>query len=47
LTDVEQLLYKYAIVMQQINNSSCGLFTIAYAIDIAFGINPKKSKYTL
>jgi uncharacterized membrane protein YpjA len=45
LTNVEQLLYKYASVMQQINSSSCGLFTIAYATYIAFGIYPKKSKY--
>ncbi len=28
--------------MQQLNNSSCGLFTIAYAIDITFGFKPRK-----
>jgi hypothetical protein len=41
LISVEQLLYKYANVMQQIDSSSCGFFTITYAIDIAFGIDPK------
>ncbi len=44
LISVEQLLYKYANVMQQLDSSSCGFFTIPYAIDIAFGIDPKKSK---
>jgi hypothetical protein len=34
LTNVEQLLYKYASVMQQINSSSCGIFTISYATNI-------------
>ncbi len=33
--------------MQQLNNSSCGLFTIAYAIDITFGLNLKKSTYNV
>jgi len=47
LTNAEQLLYKYASVMQQINSSSCSLFTIAYATNIAFGIDPKKFKYIL
>ncbi len=45
LTIVKQLLFKYANVMQQIDSSSCGLFTITYAINITFGIDPKKSKY--
>ncbi len=45
LTNIEQLLYSYANVMQQIDNLSCGLFIIAYAIDIAFGIELEKSKY--
>jgi hypothetical protein len=31
--------------MQQIDSSSCGLFTVTFAIDITFGIDPKKSKY--
>jgi hypothetical protein len=39
------LLYAYAHVMQQLDNSSCGLFTIAYAPDIAFEPNPEKSIY--
>ncbi len=33
--------------MQQPNNSSCGLFTIAYATNIAFELNPKKSIYNV
>jgi hypothetical protein len=32
---------KYANVMQQINSSSCGLFTIPYATNITFEIDPK------
>jgi hypothetical protein len=47
LISVEQLLNKYANFMQQINSSSCGFFTITYAIVIAFGIDPKKSKCIL
>jgi predicted double-glycine peptidase len=31
--------------MQQTHNSSCGHSTIAYAIDITFGIKPEKSRY--
>ncbi len=35
--------------MQQIESSSCGLFTIMHAINIAFGIDPifkkKKNNY--
>ncbi len=40
LTNVEQLLYRYANVMQQINSSSCDSFTIAYTTNIALGIEP-------
>jgi hypothetical protein len=40
LTNVEQLLYRYANVMQQINSSSCDFFTIACITNIAFGIEP-------
>jgi hypothetical protein len=47
LISVEQLFYKYENVMQQIDSSSCGFFTITCAIDIAFGIDPKKSKCIL
>jgi hypothetical protein len=43
LTNIEQISYKYASVMQQINSSSCGLFTIAYATNITFGIDPENS----
>jgi hypothetical protein len=31
--------------MQQPNGSSCGLFTITYAIDIVVGLNLKQSIY--
>jgi hypothetical protein len=41
LTNVEQLLKKCANVMQQTNSSSSGLFTITYATNITFGIDPK------
>jgi hypothetical protein len=47
LTIVENLLYKYASFMQQIDNSSCGLFTITYATDITFVIKPKQSRYII
>ncbi len=39
------MLYTYANVMQQPNGSSCGLFTIAYSINIAFGLNLEQSIY--
>jgi hypothetical protein len=45
IINVKHLLYSYANVMQQPNNSSCKLFTITYAIDIAFELNLKKSIY--
>jgi len=35
------ICYTYANVMQQIDNSSCDVFTIAYAKDIAFGLISK------
>jgi hypothetical protein len=47
LIDVNNLLYTYANVMQQIDNSSYDVFTIAYAIDIMFGFDPKKYQYVL
>jgi hypothetical protein len=47
IINVKHLLYSYANVMQQPNNSSCGLFTIAYATNIAFELNPKKSIYNV
>jgi hypothetical protein len=40
LKNVEQLLYRCANVMQQINSSSCDSFTIAYTTNIAIGIEP-------
>ncbi len=42
-----QLRYKYANVMQQPDLVSCGLFTIAYATDIAFNISPENSIYNV
>jgi hypothetical protein len=45
LTNVEHLLYKYANVIQQMDNSTCGIFTISYATNIAFGIDLEKPKY--
>jgi len=35
--NVKHLLYSYANVMQQLDNSSCGFFTIAYASNTTFG----------
>ncbi len=41
LTNVFNIFcYKYANVMQQMDNSSCGPFTITYATNITFGIGP-------
>ncbi len=31
--------------MQQLDGSSCELFTIVYVVDITFGFNPKQSIY--
>jgi hypothetical protein len=45
--NANNLLYTYANVMQQIDNSSCGVFTITYAIDIAFGFDLEKFQYVL
>jgi hypothetical protein len=41
------LLYSYANVMQQPDNSSCGLFTITYATDITFELNLEESIYNV
>jgi hypothetical protein len=41
------ILYTYANVMQQIDNSSCDVFTIAYATNIVFGFDFKKFQYVL
>jgi hypothetical protein len=45
--NVNNLLYTYVNVMQQIDNSSCGVFTIECTIDIRFGINFEKFQYVL
>ncbi len=47
LINVNNLLYTYANGMQQIENSSYGVFTMTYVIDIAFGFGLKKSQYVL
>ncbi len=47
IINVKHLLYSYANVIQQLDNSSCKLFTIAYATDITFGFNPKKSTHNV
>ncbi len=45
--NINNLNYTYANVMQQPNQSSFGLFVIAYATDIALNINLKNSKYAV
>ncbi len=47
IINVKHLQYSYANVVQPSNNSSCGLLTITYAIDITFVLNPKKSIYNV
>jgi hypothetical protein len=43
----DSLYYSYANVRQQPEGVSCGLFTIAFAIDIAFNIPPMQSNYNI
>ncbi len=45
LMNIQHLNYTYVNVMQQPDQSSCGLFTIAYVVDIAFNIYVQKSNY--
>jgi hypothetical protein len=47
LINVNNLLYIYANVMHHIDNSSCGVLTITYEIDITFGFDLEKSQYIL
>jgi hypothetical protein len=47
IINVKHFLYSYANVMQQLNGLSCGLFTITYAIDITFELNPEQSIYNV
>jgi hypothetical protein len=47
LLNIDHLNHIYANVMQQIDQSSCGLFVIAYVINIAFSLNVEKSKYVV
>ncbi len=39
--------YIYANVMQQPDQLSCGLFVIAYDVDVAFNFNVQKLKYVV
>ncbi len=41
------LTYIYAYIMQQHDTSLCGLYVIAYVLDIAFKIKPKSSRYII
>jgi hypothetical protein len=47
LINVNNLLYTHANVMQQIDNTSSGVFTIAYATNIVFGFYLEKFQYVL
>jgi hypothetical protein len=47
LINIDNFNYIYTNVMQQHDQSSCDLFGIAYATNIAFNINVKKSKYAI
>ncbi len=47
IINVKHLLYSYVNVMQQLDNSSCKIFTIAYAINITFGLNLEQSLYNM
>jgi len=47
IINVKHLLYSYANVMQQPNNSSCGLLTITYVTNITFELNLEKSIYNV
>ena len=43
----DNIHYKYVNVPQQSYSSSCGLFMIAYATNIAFNISPLQSNYNI
>ncbi len=45
--NIDHLNYICANVMQQLDQSSCGLFVIAYVVDIAFNLHIKKSRYVV
>jgi hypothetical protein len=47
LMNIQHVNYTYANVMQQPNQSSCALFTVAYVVDIAFNIDVQKSNYII
>ena len=40
-----QLVIKYASVMKQVGSNDCGLFCIAYAVDLAEGNDPSDIEY--
>ena len=41
----DELEIKYADVMKQVGNDDCGLFCIAYAVDLAEGNDPSGIDY--
>ncbi len=47
IINVKHFLYSYANVMQQLDGSAYGLFTITYAINITFELNPEQSIYNM
>jgi len=47
IINVKHLLYLYVNVLQQPDSASCRFFTITYATNIAFELNPKKSIYNV
>ncbi len=47
IINIKHFLYLYANVMQQLDGSSCGLFTITYATNITFELNPEQSIYNV
>jgi hypothetical protein len=47
IINVKHFLYSYVNVMQQLDGSSCGLFTITYVTDITFELNPEQYIYNV
>jgi len=47
LLNIDHLNYIYANVMQQANQSQCGLFVIAYVVNIALNLHVEKSRYVV
>jgi hypothetical protein len=47
IINVKHLLYSYANVMQQLDNSSCKFFITAYVANTTFGLNLEQSIYNV